>query len=315
LLLAVSGGADSMAMLASLCALRKTAEKRDFFCLHVEHGIRRAQESCGDAEFVRSFCKKNDIKCRIVHITPGKIAEMAQRRKIGIEAAARFFRHKILKKYAAKLGSDTLILLGHTKDDLLELALMRILRGAGPAGLAVMPKKRGRIIRPLLDMSKNDVIQYLKDKNISYREDSTNTDTQFLRNRIRGILVPILNKEFPFWKTGTEAMAKTQDLAADFITREAGYRIKWDADFSADAENFFAQMQIIREEAVFIGINALCDKPGKKSIRRSVVRKFCTGLINSADLGSIRIKLKNGRILLQKKQKEFFESGILLPVK
>jgi tRNA(Ile)-lysidine synthase len=310
-----------MALLVALLALRSDGiiGKDALFCLHVEHGLRPAEESRGDAEFVRDFCKANGIKCRIENIPPGKIAALAQRKGIGIEAAARFFRHRALSKEANRLGDKTLILLAHTKNDLLETALMRILRGSGSAGLSAMPVKRGRLLRPLLKMTRADVIEYLKTKNISWREDSTNTDEKYLRNRIRRTLIPLLNEAFPSWESGIFSMAETQSLTAAFIANEANTRIKWqkiarNANSHAvftEAKNFFAQEQIIREEAVFQAIDELLkNKKNPRPIKRAVVRRFCTGTVNAADLGPVKIKREEKRIILSLAQKEYFEKGI-----
>jgi len=307
-----------MAMLASLCAVNL---KEKLFCVHIEHGIRPAEESCGDADFVRDFCKTNGVECIVKHIPPGKIAETAKRKGIGIEAAARYFRHRALSKAARRIACETscakvFILLAHTKDDLLETALMRVLRGAGPAGLAAMPQRRGKIIRPLLAVTRTDVIDYLKEKNIVWREDSTNSDTQFLRNRIRHQLVPLLNESFSSWKSGLAALAETQSLAAELISKEAEQRIIWEFSekmfLTTDENNFFAQHQIIKEEAVFQAINSLV--PARKalqvkSIRRTVVRRFCEGVVNAADLGPVRLKRENGAICISKTKKEYFERG------
>ncbi|MCL2441294.1 MAG: tRNA lysidine(34) synthetase TilS [Treponema sp.] len=316
-LAAVSGGADSMAMLAALLAVKK---ERLLFCLHVEHGLRPASESSGDADFVKAFCKSNGIKCRVVHILKGKIADYSQRKGTGIEAAARYFRHRVLSKEADRLGKNTVILLAHTKNDLLELSLMRVLRGAGPMGLAIMPQKRGRLFRPLLNMTRSDITGYLTEKNISWREDATNTDVKFLRNRIRRRLVPFLNETFPIWKKGVYVMAETQALVSEFIVNEAAARIKWERTSESlftNEENFFTQPQIIREEAVFLGINFLCSfiglqtRTGKlKTIKRSVLGKFCTGRINAADLGLYRLKREKGKVILSRVKKEFFERGV-----
>jgi len=315
LLAAVSGGADSMAMLAALCAV---SPRECLVCMHVEHGLRPAEESLGDAGFVRDFCSANNIEYRVKHFPPGKIAAFAQRKGIGIEAAARFYRHKALRKEARHLGKNVLILMAHTKDDLLETALMRVLRGSGPAGLAAIPEKRGRILRPLLGAAREDVICYLKAKNLSWREDSTNIDEKFLRNRIRRQLIPLLNDAFPSWKTNLHALAQTQSLTAEFISNETNKHIKWIEKESSLLTNetiFFAQSQIIREEAVFIGINALCDsvpscESPSKSIRRSVVRRFCEGSVNAADLGPVKIRREKGNITLSGVKKDFFECGI-----
>jgi len=334
-LAAVSGGADSAAMLVSLCHLLKNSNFNfKLAAVHVEHGLRSAKESRGDAEFVRDFCAANGIECYIKNIRRGKIADFAARKRCGIEAAARNFRHKTFFKYAALSGENTVILLAHTKDDLLETSLMRVLRGAGPAGLAAFSKDNAecavkKICRPLLSFYKAEVIEYLKTKNIGWREDSTNADEKFLRNKIRRRLTPLLNEYFPSWKTNVAALAETQSLVAGFLVREAALRIKWEEEdlnanrakqrgqvkkvFSADLNNFFSQPQIIREEALFLGINKLFSKQDntpKKSIKRSVIRRFCSQEINSADLGSLRIRRENNKVLIFRESTEFFECGI-----
>jgi tRNA(Ile)-lysidine synthase len=337
-----------MALLTTLCALRDGGiiGKDALLCLHVEHGIRPAEESQGDAEFVREFCKSKNIECHIENIPPGKIASLARRKGIGIEAAARFFRHRAFSKEAKKLGEKTVILLAHTKDDLLETALMRILRGSGSAGLAAMPEKKGRLLRPLLKMTRADVVEYLKAKNINWREDSTNTDEKYLRNRIRRTLIPLLNQAFPSWKNGIFGMAETQSLTAVFIAGEAKERIKWNSckpqniqskrrthetlhnvlrnsadnklpvSVSTEAENFFTQDQIIREEAVFLAIDELLkNRKNPRPVKRAVVRRFCSGTVNAAALGPVKISREGKKILLSLTQKEFFESGISRLVK
>jgi len=316
-----------MALLTALLALRDggVIGKDALFCLHVEHGIRPSEESKGDAEFVREFCKSNSIECKVKNIPPGRAAALARKKGIGIEAAARFFRHRAFSKEAGRLGEKTIILLAHTKDDLLETALMRVLRGAGSAGLSAMPEKRGRLLRPLLKMTRADVVEYLKAKNISWREDSTNADEKYLRNRIRRALIPLLNDAFPSWKSGVFNMAQTQSLTADFIASEAITRVKWqeisrndlknraDSKFSVftDAENFFAQERIIREEAVFLAIDELLkNKKNPRPVKRAVVRRFCAGTVNAADLGPVKIIRDGKKIIVSRVQKEFFESGI-----
>jgi len=343
LLIAVSGGADSMALLAALCAVKKDVVKKRLLCLHVEHGIRPADESCADADFVEAFCEKNGIECKVKHIAPGKAVSLAKRKGIGIEAAARFYRHRALRKEAKTLGDNTLILLAHTKDDLLETVLMRVLRGAGSGGLAAMPRRKGNLVRPILEMTRADVINYLKARQITWREDSTNADTRYLRNKIRHQLIPLLNDSFPSWKTGVDALAKTQSLTAEFLLKEAKEHIKWEAvktshegtkeqgkkkEIHTDEKNFFIQPLILREEAVFYGIDILssirvlcalktesfmppCEHLSPaKSIKRKAVRQFCEGNSNAADLGFVKIKRENGKIFLLKAGKECFESGI-----
>jgi len=346
-----------MAMLAALCAFR---QKETIFCLHVNHSLRPV-ESAADAEFVAAFCEAQGIQCRVVDIPPGKIARFAKRRGTGIEAAARFFRRRALLKEAAQQGGNALILTAHTKDDLLETALMRILRGAGPSGLATMPVKKSVFLRPLLSLTRADVVAYLKAKNIPWREDSTNTDEKFLRNRIRRRLVPLLNDSFPSWKSGVAGMAETQSFTAEFIGSEAKSRVIWAVSseqlevrsdqlavssedrckqstlvgnnlrsqtslsspqspvpisfLSTDAQNFFAQPQIIREEALFLAIDRLLSGREGCAVRRAVVRRFCAGNLAVADLGPLVVRRLGGEVVLAVKKNKCFESGFSLLIK
>jgi tRNA(Ile)-lysidine synthase len=325
-LAAVSGGADSMAMLAALAALMRDRHQLSdgiLRCIHVEHGIRPHEESVGDAAYVRQFCDSLNIPCRIVTIPPGKIAAVAREKGIGIEASARLFRHRALLREARRLeaaGKTVGILIAHTRTDALETTLMRLLRGAGPEGLAAMPRRRGRIIRPLLQFERDDVLSYLREKNISWREDASNEDTRFLRNRIRRCLVPLLNEQFPGWHGSLDAVSHTQRLAADFISGEALACVPWqrgaDGAFFTEADAFFSQPAIIREEALFRGIDALLENSAATAaVRRAVVRRFCTGHLKAADLGAARAVCGNGRIQLKKTGARAFEEGFSLLIK
>ena len=316
-------------MLAALCAVRRG---KALFCLHVDHGLRPA-ESRADAEFVRDFCEKRGIECTVATIPSGKITRFARRKGVGIEAAARFFRRRALFAEAARLGNNARILIAHTRDDMLETALMRVLRGSGPAGLAAMPVSRGRIIRPLLSVTRADVIGYLKEKNIPWREDSTNTDEKFFRNRVRRRLIPLLDELFPSWKTALSGLAETQSFTADFLAGEAQGRINWESEneelgtahspaksdsplLSTNAENFFAHPEIIREEAVFFAIDRLLTgREGSASVRRAVVRQFCVGGESAADLGPLKIRREGGKVVLTAVRSTAYESGFSLLIK
>jgi tRNA(Ile)-lysidine synthase len=280
------------------------------------------------------------VPCRIVSIKPGKIEAAAKGRGIGIEAAARHYRRRAWFREAARLEAQrpeaescalpVRILTAHTADDMLETVLMRILRGSGPSGLAAMPVSRGRILRPLISLSRRDVLGYLNEQNISWRDDSTNTDRQFLRNRIRHCLIPLFEESFPQWRAGVTALAETQSLVADFIQSEAALRIQWEtgvlrgcpplrggaeaqspacrtraeaggepSPLYTDAETFFAQPLIIREEALFQGIDKLLPAArGSHTIKRKNIRRFCAGGITAIDLGPLRLKKDSRRITI-----------------
>ena len=330
-LAAVSGGADSTAMLTGLAALRKEAGFI-LYCVHVEHGIRPPEESQGDAEAVKALCEKLEVPCRVVSIAPGKIAAFAGNGGPGIEGAARVFRRKALHREARRVGA-MYILTAHTMDDLHETILMRILRGSGPAGLAAMPPVRGRMLRPLLDLRRHDVLSYLEEKGIPYRTDSTNTDIRFLRNRIRHKLIPLLDEFFPSWRTSLAALAETQSLTAQFLAAEVRDRLSWkgndggtdavgDINTAAaclrlDEVDFFSAPPILREEAIFAGADMLSRAgaytavPKRAAVRRAVSRTAAAAV----DLGPVRFRRHNGFVELSSAINSPEERGFSLLIK
>jgi tRNA(Ile)-lysidine synthase len=334
LLAAVSGGADSTALLAALVSvMRNTTPAFTLRCLHVEHGIRAPAESRGDADFVRERCEEFGVPCTVVTLPPGRVAHTAKARCLGIEAAARLYRRRALLREARRIetetaapgsraGSPVRILTAHTFDDFLETALMRMLRGAGPSGLASISAQRGRFLRPLLAVRRADILNYLREKQLAWREDSTNADTRFLRNRVRHRLVPLLNESFPGWQQGLSSLAETQSLAARYIHSEARRRVRWtprEDGFAADAENFFAQDALVREEALFGGIDRLA-AGGTLSIKRAGVRRFCAGAVNAVDLAlrngrRLRARREGGLVLLSAEKKTPGEGGFSLLIK
>ena len=313
-LAAVSGGADSTAMLAGLAALRE--EKRFALnCVHVEHGIRPASESQGDALSVQALCEKFEVPCRVYSIPQGKVAAFAAKGGPGIEGAARYFRHRELRREARRLEAFK-ILIAHTRDDNLENLLMRILRGSGPRGLALMPQNRGLLFRPLLDMTRKDILEYLEEKGLSYKTDSTNLDIHYLRNRVRHKLIPLLEEFFPSWRTSLFSLGETQSLTADFLVSEAIKRLPWQAGtgdtLRIPEELFLDSPPILREEAIFLGANMLmADKPPSAPQRRAVVRNASRQL-QSQDLGQVHFDNKNGYINLSIARRSRNEKGFSL---
>ena len=323
LLAAVSGGADSTAMLAGLAALREGAGFK-LHCVHVEHGIRPADESRGDAEAVKALCGELDVLCRVISVRPGRIAAYAARGGPGVEGAARVFRLKALAREARRLEADW-ILTAHTKDDLLETLLMRILRGSGPAGLGAMLRVKGRRLRPLLELTRREVLEYLEEKGLPYRTDSTNSDIRYLRNRVRLKLIPVLDSFFPSWRTSLLALAETQALTAEFLSDEARKRLKWEArlpegeiSLRLPEEDFFNSPLILREETVFNGADLLLaisknGKPGnvpkRASLRRAVERSA------AEDLGPVRLERKDGFVVLKPAANAGQERGFSLLIK
>lgn len=204
----VSGGPDSMALLHIMHPLQ--SEKGfTLVAVYVDHGLRPV-EADKEHQLVRVQCKAMGIKFESVSLDVRKHAEKTKK---SLEHAARDLRYKALRKSKEKNGA-TLIAVAHTADDQAEEILLRLLRGSGRKGLAGMAERAADIIRPVLSVEKETLLEYLQEKNIPYCLDSSNEDMRFLRNRIRHKLIPFLEKEFDHGVR--HALRKTaESLAAD----------------------------------------------------------------------------------------------------
>jgi tRNA(Ile)-lysidine synthase len=179
-LVAVSGGADSVGLLHALSTLAGELALR-LTVIHVDHGLR--PDSAADAAFVETLARDHGLPCVVERI--------AVTRGGSLEARAREARYSVLRRHAARLGADR-VALGHTADDQAETVLMRLIEGAGPRGLAGIPPVRGPYIRPLIEMRRAEIVAELTRAGLAWREDPSNRDTRFLRNRIRHELLPLL---------------------------------------------------------------------------------------------------------------------------
>lgn len=183
-LLGLSGGADSVALLMLL--LPDLREKRiGLQAIHVNHGLRDA-ESDGDEAFCRELCRREGV---VLHTCRADL----QGRKD--EAAARAERFRLFRQKMEECGADAL-LTAHHADDQAETFLMRLMRGTGPEGLACMDSDETvfgiRVIRPMLPLRREEIRGALRADGIAWREDSTNRDSAYLRNRIRQEMIPVM---------------------------------------------------------------------------------------------------------------------------
>ncbi len=182
--IALSGGSDSVA----LTELTLRAQSHEIAAIHVVHGIREAGEL--DAAFVEKFCRERSIPLEIRRVDA---PSFARAKNLGIEEAARKLRYSIFEKF---IEGGEIIATGHTANDCVETMLFNLIRGAGPRGLAGIPKIRGGVIRPLLDFWRNDIEKWLESEGISWCEDESNLDLRFSRNRIRWMFLPELKRIF-----------------------------------------------------------------------------------------------------------------------
>lgn len=186
IILAVSGGADSIAMLLCMDAIRDRLKVR-LKVVHIEHGI-RGQESIEDAEYVDNLCKSLGLECIVVSVDAVKLA---RDERLSLEEAARKLR------YEALFSQGSVVATAHNADDNAETVLFNLIRGTGIAGLCGIEPKSSRgngctLIRPLIKTSRADIEEYLKSRGQGFRTDSTNLSTDYSRNRIRLEIMPLL---------------------------------------------------------------------------------------------------------------------------
>ena len=202
-LCAVSGGSDSMCLLHLLWTQQEERNLR-VLAAHYEHGL-RGEESLRDARFVESWCRERGIPCVVGH---GDVASYAREKGLGLEEAARELRYAFLEQTAAQQNCDWIVT-AHTADDNAETLLFHLLRGSGAAGLGGIPRQRGRIIRPLLDTSRAEIEDYLRQNAVPHVEDSSNENEIYSRNLLRRRVMPVLRQLNPRCE---EAMGRTARL-------------------------------------------------------------------------------------------------------
>lgn len=205
---AVSGGADSVALLFALYLLKDRLGIR-LEAAHFNHRL-RGQESDEDEAFVRGLCSQYDIP---LHVGTGEV----KAGKKGLEAAARDARYGFL------LSLDGKIATAHTADDNAETVLMRLIRGTGLKGLGAIAPVSGRVIRPMLLTNRQEVEDFLAVWGLPHREDSSNASDAFLRNRLRHDVMPLLKAENPRLAENLSRMALRLRQDEDFLRQQADW--------------------------------------------------------------------------------------------
>ncbi len=205
-LVAVSGGVDSTVLLDILCRI---LPKERLVIAHLDHGI-RGEAARADARFVSELGDRLGIR---VVSDRADVPRLSEVEHLSLEEAGRRVRREFLERAAAQTGADR-IALGHTLDDLVETVIFNLARGTGPTGLAGIRPVSLPYVRPLIETTRREIIEYAKTRGIHWREDETNKDVRFTRNLIRHRIVPLLEELNPRAK---EAIARAAELI-----REAG---------------------------------------------------------------------------------------------
>ena len=217
-LVGVSGGADSVALLHLLLGIRRRYDL-DVIVGHFNHRL-RGKESDGDEEFVRELARQLDLAC----VIEGASAADQSLLRAGVEAWARDRRYEFFTR-VSRIHRIAKVALGHTMDDQAETVLLRLVRGAGTLGLAGIPCVReGHFVRPLIRIRRHDILRFLAQQQLSYREDSSNTEEKYLRNRVRRELVPLLREKYN--PRIVELLSNTANILRDDIETRTCWMIE-----------------------------------------------------------------------------------------
>ena len=302
---AVSGGADSVSLLLALSNILSelsNSKSAVLYVITVNHNIRPAEESGGDAEFVKELCESLEKKCgfkivcRIVELKPGAVNQEAEKRGGGIEEAARFLRYEAFNKFVEDNGLAALCL-AHNKNDQLETVLMRFLQGSPVEAAAGIRMQRGSFIRPLLGISRSEIEEYVTSRDFCWRTDKTNYETEYLRNRIRHKLVPLLEEQFPGWQHAVLSGAQKAGEDAAFIQSYLD-QIKIVPGKEISLKDFYDYPKAIQRRLLL----SACNKAGEVA---RIPNVFINEILESdcdftKRFGSIEISRKNEQLFIKK---------------
>ena len=311
---AVSGGADSIAMLTVLFHI--LPKNMELHVVTVNHNIRPAEETEGDAGFVQSYCEKLGVDCFRVDIPRGKVDETARAFGCGMEDAARRLRYGAFADFKKTFALDY-VCLAHNMNDQIETVLMRFLSGGDSASLSGIPPVRDFFLRPMIGISRGDIEKYLSARGVDFRTDMTNFDTSMLRNKIRHKIIPMLDTEFPGWRGSVYSLSnklREDSVVVEGVAASSLEKILFESGESGcsfDSESFSRLDMAIRRRVVYRALNLV--GPGARvpyrfvdSICRAGPGKMDGWRDNAA---GISVEKKCGRIFLCKYSGQATESG------
>ncbi len=286
-LCAVSGGADSMCLLTLLC--ERAAELGiEVAAAHYEHGL-RGEESLRDRDFAAARCRALGLP---FVAESGDAAAFARERKLGIEEAARTLRYAFLERAADSLGCSR-IATGHNADDNAETLLLNLVRGSGTRGLGGIPPRRGRLIRPLLKTPRSDIEAYLREREIPWVEDSSNGSDDYLRNRLRRRVIPLLREENPALSAALGRTAELLRRDEDFLS---GLAADWIDAHLRGGSVPAAELLALEEPLSSRVLRALCPQ-SLSAAQTELALRFAEGTERGLlDLPGLRLRREQGRL-------------------
>ena len=307
IILAVSGGPDSIAMLNCLFNLKIKLEEKEnlrfqIYVAHVNHMIR--EEAKSDETYVQELCDKLNIPFFSKSIDVKKIAH---NNKMGIEETGRMERYNFFDEIMQELSGNK-IAIAHNKNDKIETIIMHLLRGTGLNGLiGLEPIKNNKYIRPLLECSRQEIEEYCEKNNLNPKIDKTNFDNTYTRNKIRNIVIPYVKQEF------NPNIIETLDRLSDLVKEEELYITKQvekiyreicisesKSKIILSLKQFNYQDKVIKSKILIYTITKIFgDSKGIEKIHIEDLIKLCSNNIGNKYLmpnKNLKVLVKNGQI-------------------
>lgn len=302
LVVGVSGGPDSMTLLTILLKL-KEKYNLEIFVAHINHMIR--ENATIDEEYVKEYCLKNNIECFIKRVN---VIEKSQKEKIGLEEAGREVRYNFFEQVLKNTNSNKIVI-AHNLNDNAETIIMNLLRGTGSSGLKGIELKRGKYIRPLLEISRKEIEKYCEENKINPRHDESNDDNTYTRNKIRNIVIPYLEKEFnPNIISGLSRLSDIIKEEQEYINKEAKKAydeiiIKEEKEICYDIKKFNRKDKVIQKKLILMGIEKIFgNTKGIEKINLEDIIKLCNNNIGNKFLKPnqrTKIEIKNKQIIIK----------------
>ncbi|MBR4385520.1 MAG: tRNA lysidine(34) synthetase TilS [Treponema sp.] len=316
----VSGGADSISLLTSLS---RTIPSKNLVAVTVNHNIRPAEQTEGDASFVEDYCKRIGVRCFRVDIPRGEVERIKKERGSGTEEAARYLRYQAFESAISKFGLDWFCL-AHNLNDQEETLLMRFFSGGASQSLCGIPQVRGRFIRPLLNVSRSEIEAYLAFLGLEFRTDSTNKENSMLRNKIRNRIIPFLDTELPGWQKAVLSLGRKMSLDESFISnsaRDSIEKIDWKeggGQLSFSEDKFKSLPKALQSRVIYSALDKVLKDEGT---RVRIPYTFIEGIQRNLQIlpkiksdwaensSGAEVLCSKGRIFVRKVQKVATESG------
>lgn len=315
IVLGVSGGPDSIAMLNILNDIKAKDINFEFAVAHINHGIR--ENANIDEEFVLEFCRKINVQCFVCHTNIKMLAEETKR---GVEETGRKVRYDFFDEVQKKVGANK-VAIAHNTNDSVETIIMNIIRGSGLSGLKGIEVCNGKYIRPLIECKREEIEAYCNQENLNPRHDESNDENIYTRNKIRNIAIPYIKEELNpnfidtiirlsqvvkddinYLDMQTERIYKNICIEENFSKKDV-YNNEKEAKIILDLKKFNNEDRALQKRIILYSINKLFGTTkGIEKIHIEDIIKLCNNNIGNKYLTpnkKTRIVIKNKKIYIE----------------